>query len=545
MARLMEDPAPAPLRRSSRPGRRSTANHRRWVRLLALGILVAGTAASAFVGFHWSDTLERDAAESLRSTAESVRNSVDAELGRDLALVRSLQGLLAAEPQLTNERLRAWYDASSIRQRYPGGAGLGWIERVEAGDLADFAARFEADPVQGTSLDGPFTVFPDLPAAEHCLMRLGIWRLTEFGGFDVPPGFDFCAEELPGVGPSTLPPVLEASAASGRFAVGSPEMNLADIFSVYAPTYDGPVPATEVGRLAASTGWVATSFDASLLASTALRGTSGTAVEVWFRDTEGRSELIAAGGATPGDGAVRLELPLDTSGWSVRVVGVPSVPGMPPLQQGLLFFAGGLLATLLLSGLLLHLGNSRARALDLVDRKTAELEHLALHDPLTDLPNRLLLMEHAEHLIVEAERTGLPVMVMFVDVDHFKSVNDTQGHAAGDELLTAIAARLRAAVRDHDIVGRIGGDEFVVLATGAAPGENPALLADRVRSAVVDPFVVDGRQLQVTISIGVAGGTGTSGGVESLLRDADTALYEAKARGRNRTVVFETGMAPA
>ena len=170
------------------------------------------------------------------------------------------------------------------------------------------------------------------------------------------------------------------------------------------------------------------------------------------------------------------------------------------------------------------------------------LRHQALHDALTGLPNRLLALDSARQMIARARRQPLTVAALYVDLDGFKQVNDGFGHAAGDELLRMIAARLASAIRDSDTAARLAGDEFLVL-IDVAPLDGPELVAERILELLRQPFDMTaeiGRQLTVTASIGIAMGEPET--AEELLRDADVALYEAKRAGRNRFVFFESAM---
>jgi diguanylate cyclase (GGDEF)-like protein len=176
-------------------------------------------------------------------------------------------------------------------------------------------------------------------------------------------------------------------------------------------------------------------------------------------------------------------------------------------------------------------------------RREDELAFLATHDPLTDLPNRTLILDRVEQMLARGSRSQTPVAALFVDLDNFKSVNDTLGHAVGDELLQAVAARLKGAVRQADGLGRLGGDEFVVIAEELSLAAGPELVAERILTALEQPFRLgaDGEtRLTVTASVGVASGQGMT--AEDLLRSADIAMYSAKWDGRNRYAVFETGM---
>jgi diguanylate cyclase (GGDEF)-like protein len=168
-----------------------------------------------------------------------------------------------------------------------------------------------------------------------------------------------------------------------------------------------------------------------------------------------------------------------------------------------------------------------------------QIRHQALHDTLTGLPNRALILDRVEQMLARGRRTRAGGAVLFLDLDGFKEINDTLGHAAGDHLLRSVAARLSATLRGSDTIGRLGGDEFVVL----VESENEAgaeLVAERLLTALEQPFVVAGVTVNVSASIGLAAGDRQSAG--EMLRDADIALYEAKAAGKHRVVVFHPEM---
>jgi diguanylate cyclase (GGDEF)-like protein len=202
----------------------------------------------------------------------------------------------------------------------------------------------------------------------------------------------------------------------------------------------------------------------------------------------------------------------------------------------------GVLLSLLLGLLIYVLATGRTRALSTVRERTDELRHLALHDPLTGLPNRALILDRIDQMLHRGRREHLPVAVLFLDLDNFKDINDTLGHAAGDELLVAVAARLRGATRSGDTVGRLGGDEFVILAEGPSLASGAAAVADRILQAMNRPFDISASPvpLSVTASIGYAEGDRSSPG--RILQDADIALYQAKAAGKEGSVGFSPSM---
>ena len=161
------------------------------------------------------------------------------------------------------------------------------------------------------------------------------------------------------------------------------------------------------------------------------------------------------------------------------------------------------------------------------------LESLALHDALTGLPNRRLLMDRLASAIAHARRNKRTMAVMYLDLDGFKQINDTLGHAAGDTLLSMVAARLLAAVRQEDTVARMGGDEFVIALWELSHAGGVANLVSKVVQAVSQPYSIQGRGVNMTVSVGVGIYPMHGAEGEVLIKSADLALYEAKRTGKN------------
>ncbi len=181
---------------------------------------------------------------------------------------------------------------------------------------------------------------------------------------------------------------------------------------------------------------------------------------------------------------------------------------------------------------------------DVSERRSAQqaLLHQTLHDGLTNLPNRALLLDRLSHAFDRALRRDTNVAVLFLDVDHFKAVNDTHGHATGDALLREVADRLLLTVRPEDTVARLGGDEFVICCEEIEDSDAAFAMADRVREAFSEPFHPDGHEISVGTSIGIAIAGPSTESPEAVLRDADAAMYVAKARGRDRSILYDDAL---
>jgi diguanylate cyclase (GGDEF)-like protein/PAS domain S-box-containing protein len=181
---------------------------------------------------------------------------------------------------------------------------------------------------------------------------------------------------------------------------------------------------------------------------------------------------------------------------------------------------------------------------DISERKEFEfrLAHQATHDPLTGLPNRVLLLDKLTTVLERAHRRHSSVAVLFLDLDHFKVVNDSLGHRFGDQLLVGIAERLAKALRPGDTIARFGGDEFVLLCEDLDDPSDAVAIARRVERALEAPFVLEGSDIYVGVSIGIAFSGPDSNEAETLIRDADAAMYRAKEKGRARYEVFDSAM---
>ena len=178
-------------------------------------------------------------------------------------------------------------------------------------------------------------------------------------------------------------------------------------------------------------------------------------------------------------------------------------------------------------------------------RLLEEIRYQALHDSLTGLPNRVLILDRVEQAMARARRDHVDMALFFIDLDGFKDVNDNLGHEIGDDLLRSVAARFTGTLRESDTVARLGGDEFVVLAEGMALAAGPELVAERLLGVLAEPFELTGpnpvlNPISVSASIGIAVGQRDSS--EELFRDADVALYRAKEAGKNGYVIFESEM---
>ena len=523
-------------------------------------LLAAGIVGSTVGGFFWASYQRTQSGRSFRNTASSVAAALGTSVHRDLDFQAVLASMIATTPGLTNQQLAPWLLALDVTKRYPGTLGFGFFERVSAAQLPAFLATMQADPEVGTP-PGPVVVYPPGSRAQYCLSRLGFLSapntiLSELSGIDI------CAPTSPGT-PSlasaatyaqvvdTGQPVIVGLASSvtsteaKKYGISAATLeSIRDLVVIIAPVYQGrTTPTTSLARQQDAIGWLVGSFSAKALFGPVLTGNSSLAMQVRTGTGGSATVLASVGPSVPGTHLTFTKTVSTSPLLTVVVIGSASSGG---LLQGIALGAIGAALSLILFMFLFHLGRSRERALRLVEQRTGQLRHLALHDPLTGLPNRALLFDRAEQMLFRARRQPLAIGALYVDLDNFKAVNDGFGHQIGDELLHAVGVRLSSALRPSDTVGRLGGDEFVVLVEAEGLDAGPELVAERLHAVMSEPFELTAHEpvrLSMTASIGVAVGRRDS--ADELFRDADVALYEAKAAGKDRYVVFRPEMQTA
>jgi diguanylate cyclase (GGDEF)-like protein len=517
---------------------KAPAARRRWTVRVTWVLLLGGLLMAVATGTYTYRSAESRARASFRDNASLLSSSLATALQRDEDLVMSQEGMLEAFPTMTNREYRVAIAAADLARRYPGGAGFNYVERVPANQLVAFALEQSADPIEGVPVPYPaaFQPFPISVRAQYCLTRLGV--KTSSAGYEIGLSFyDFCAL-VPGV---RFPAVLAAATSTASMQIAPPIADLPGIFYIVAPVYRHGAPlATVKDRRAQVEGWALGTFSGAETLKTVLGQERYFGLKLGYSTGSAAPALVASVGQGRGGSVYSATFGVGETGrWHVSVMGNASAGVSQALLVGLLVFG----IALLLFVLVRFLAGSRQRALLLVDERTREVRYQALHDSLTGLPNRDLIVDRAGQVLARAEREGIDVGVLFIDLDNFKQINDSFGHERGDQLLRAVGERLSRAVRPSDSVGRLGGDEFVVLVQGDVLEAGPVAVAERVLEVLAEPFVLPGMEhtpLVVRASIGVTSGSRPD--VGDLLRDADVALYQAKQEGGSRYVIFEPEM---
>jgi diguanylate cyclase (GGDEF)-like protein len=506
-------------------------------------IVVLGLAASMVVAAEWRSSATEANRRSFESTATDLGSALAAKLGTDVGLTRTMRAHAEMETQESETEYLQWY--AELQRGAPSSPDVvaAFIQVVPAADLTAFRRQVELDPAFRRLLGSDLQVIPPGRRSSYCLTRAIVGSGAApslYGGL-----LDYCAPAVPGSGPSPYLALVRTATDTGSFIVApQPATASRSLVAIGAAVYRrGASIATPAARRAAVRGFIATTFDSVSTIRSVLTDRRSLTLALYHRNIGGPLQLIGSAGAhptgrSPGYASTR-EL---GEGWVLETTGTVNAFASPDLR-GVLALGLGLLVTILV--FLLHrvLSSSRQRAWRLVGERTGELEYLALHDPLTDLPNRTLVLDRAEQILARARRQDVPVTALFVDIDGFKQLNDRYGHQAGDEILRHVGARLNAVLRDSDTVGRLGGDEFVMLVDSLGLDAAPELMAERILDVLRQPIqLMDGASpaISLTASIGIA--TGRPPSAEALMQDADLALYKAKAIGRNGYVKFESAM---
>jgi len=500
---------------------------RLWV-VVALLIVTIGISLSVVGAKGTADGQRERAHQAFLASSAQISSTLRLAIQHEQDLAVSAGAFIADDPGATESQFRQWAGAVEAFERYPEMLGIANIAMVPASELSAFASRAVADPAGPLGPNGAFDVTPQGSRPYYCLLTVSASRT---GQSATPAGIDYCDTAL---GPSLL-----GTRDSGKGTYipfdeyGPPGL------AIGTPVYRGGIdPGTVAARQAAFVGWTGIQIDPGVVLDTSLKGHPGMAVAFTYRSSSAKA-TFTAGRATADPQSSSTDL---GNGWSVRTYGASGSRGIFSNSDAIWLLTAGMMLSVLIGSLVILLATSRSRALLLVRRRTEELRHMALYDSLTGLPNRLLIHDRIEQLLARGRRDQTPIAVLFLDLDNFKVINDTLGHAAGDRLLAQVSARLVAVLREEDTVGRLGGDEFILLVEGMSLQDGTMSVAERVLDSLKAPFTIsqDQEPIYITASIGIAEGARST--PDELLQDADIALYRAKETGRKRAVVFSPSM---
>jgi diguanylate cyclase (GGDEF)-like protein len=514
--------------------------------LIGALILLLGIAGSVFVAGEWRASAEQANRRSFTSTAADLSSALAARLSTNIGLTRTMRAHAAMETQEDETQFLQWY--KELQRGAPASPAVvaTFIQVVPAAELSAFQRQVEADPAFRKQFGAKPQVIPPGRRAVYCLTRaiVGSTAVRSLNSGLL----DYCAPAIPGAAPSPYPALVRTATDTGSFIVTPlPPTGGRSLAAIAAAVYRRGISiATPTARRAALRGFIGTTFDIAGTIRSVLTGRRSLTLALYHRNVGGPLQLIGRAGANPKGRSPGYSYRRDLGeGWLLETTGTANAFASPD-ARGLAALGLGLLVTILV--FLLHRvqSSSRQRAWSVVGERTGELKYRALHDPLTDLPNRILVLDRAEQILARARRQDAPVTALFVDIDGFQQINDRFGRQAGDEVLRHVGARLNAVLRDSDTVGRLGGDEFVMLVDSLGLDTVPELVAERILDVLRQPIELshgEAPAVSLTASIGIA--TGRPASAEDLMEDAGLALYKAKAIGKNGYVKFESAMQTA
>lgn len=520
----------------------------RW-RQFGLALLVL--CVSLFVSFltwrHEKSNAVLDLHKSLDFNVRYVSSRIEQRMAAYEQVLRGAQGLYAVSGEIRRENFASYVNALQLGADYAGMGGIGIATIVPASQKVNHILQMRQAGFAGY----------DIKTEGWHAMYVPVLQLEPFVGRNLETlGLDLYAD-------ARQRAAMDRARDSGNVAISSklvlaaerrqaPNADTAE-FLMYLPLYkDGSVNDTPAARLVNIRGWVFAPFRvhdmmASLYgenqASIDVRIFDGvdTSADTLMYDSVGHSRGKAEGGDDPGRLVATEYISNGGHTWTIVISTLPGYDEQVGKDKSNLIAASGAVLSLLLTLLTWQLATGRERALNLAREMTSELRasearfrYLAQYDELTGLPNRAMFKDRLHHAILQARRDKSRFALMYLDLDNFKPVNDRLGHHVGDMLLSAVAQRMLACVRESDTVARMGGDEFVVLLPVIEHEQDALLVAEKIRHALSQAFeIAGGHVLEVSSSTGVVLYPEHGTDEAELSKNADNAMYRAKELGRN------------
>jgi diguanylate cyclase (GGDEF)-like protein len=497
--------------------------YRRWF-LAATALFLLGTAGSIYSAVAVTTSGNQKMQHAFTTSSAEISDVVQLYVHHQLDLITSVESFLLGNEHPSSAQFTSWTKAIDLLGHNKDLGGLGVVSYVTAAQLPAFVR--EQDAEGGT----PFVVTPSAARPYYCFAAMGIVRP---GLATSPRGYNLCS--------TSEGPLIVSARNDGEGDVVPYDESGVKVLAFETPVYRGGViPTSVAGRQHNFVALIALTVEPKIILASTLKNYPKMAISLSFDST---AKPVFTSGIAP-KGAAHVSTSLG-DGWTIEVLGRSSGGGLFANNNAVDVLFGGIALSLVVAILLFMLGTDRTRLRRLVDDRTEQLNFQATHDMLTGLPNRTLIIDRTEQILTRNRRANTYGAALFIDLDDFKNVNDSLGHEAGDRLLVLVAARMKAALREVDTIGRVGGDEFVVLLDGGETFSAPEIVAQRLLDAMREPFELSGSLLPLIVntSIGIAVGDRPSGSV--LLRDADVALYQAKAKGKNKYVFFDQKMEDA
>lgn len=466
----------------------------------------------------------------LRETVSRVEQQV---MGYE-QMLRGVQSLFATTPLKNRAAMHDYVEALQLDANFSGIQAIGIVEWVPAQRKAEHLASMRTGGLPDYAID------PDAPREVYAPI---VQREPYVGRNRAPPGSDiwldpvrrFAAEKARDSGMAAISGKLQLQVDTES---GAPPG-----FIMYLPLYaPGQVHDSVEQRRAQLIGWVYAAFHMNDFMASLYGSQSPGLTLAMYDGTEVKdaSLLYRTGGSVahsepsrPAAVSANEYMVVAGHNWTLSLRTQEAFEARYGRGTETLTAAAEVLLSLLLALLAWLIVNGRDRAVRLAEAMTEELRHMAQHDPLTDLPNRALFSDRLNQELARAKRQHGRFAMVFLDLDHFKTINDDFGHEVGDQVLREVARRLQNCVRAADTVGRIGGDEFVVLMAQLSELDSVLALAEKLHQALHQPVVVNGHELSTSCCIGVAVYPEHGADAITLTKGADDAMYRAKAAGRD------------
>ena len=509
----------------------------RW-RLLPLLVLALALGLTWLV---WSHERERSRAALRTQFDFAVRETVsrvDQRMAAYEQLLRGVQALFAATGQPDRAALRAYVDTLQLDANFSGIQDIGVVQHLSASARDEHVAA-----MRQLGLDD-YVIYPEGQRDSYAPI---VQREPELRSALAPLGFDAWSEPV-------RRQAMERARDSGMAALSGkvrlevdPATKATPSFILYLPVFQPGQPRGSVTqRRAHLVGWVYASFHMSDFVAS-LYGALAPGLSVAFFDDVVLSDasLLYRSADYSAEPQTLAGLKFNANEylviaghtWTLSVSALKEFETSLGRDTSPVIAITGIWLSLMLAVLAWLLSTGRDRAVRMAERMTEELRHMAQHDSLTGLPNRALFSDRLNQELSRARRHEDRFAVMFLDLDNFKPINDSFGHAVGDLLLQQVARRLRVAIRESDTIGRIGGDEFVVLMPELAETEAALNVAEKIREALRQPFQVEDHTLLISCSVGIAIYPDDGTDEIALTKSADQAMYRDKASGRDQTAL--------
>lgn len=514
---------------------RTTAVTRVFLTLLPWLILAVALGITWFAWDHERQTTHKALRSQFDFALRETVSRVEQRIQGYEQMLRGVQSLFATTSLKNRVAMHDYVETLQLDANFSGIQAIGVVKWVPAQHKAQHVAEMQAAGFPS------YTIAPEGPRDVYAPI---VQREPYVGRNRALPGGD--------IWPSPVRRLaLEKARDSGMAAIsGKVQLKIdtqADAppgFIMYLPIYaQGQARDTIEQRRAQLMGWVYASFHmndfmASLYGSQA----PGLTLAVYDGAETAEASLLYRTGdpATPVAGSPRRAalsaneyMVVAGHNWTLSLSTQEAFEARYGRGIATMTALAGMVLSVLLAALAWQMINGREQALRVAASMTEELRHMAQHDPLTGLPNRALFSDRLNQELARAKRQKGRFAMVFLDLDHFKPINDTFGHDVGDQVLTQVAGQLQGCVRAADTVGRIGGDEFVVLMAQLSASDSVLALADKLHQTLHQPFVVEGHTLSISCCIGVAVYPEDGTDALTLTKNADDAMYRAKAAGRN------------